>query len=685
MCMNPTPVKARGLEWLSQNGRQRTKRNENNATARITRTGDKRLNAYDKKEDDNESYCILKREWGLWEYIPPHMALFSGDAFLPSFRRSYKTRSRSRKQTSESKTLCIIPEVSEEDEPRPSTSSLPASPAPAPTRQHSTRSLPRKTDARVTLSAYTFSIDDALLLISDQNEVAQTQTDCDSPDSFSLAFDFPRPPFLSSVASSSASSASSSYSSDSPRSMSTGLPTTPATSDDEDGEHVHVRGPRLVAPIRPLCITKSKGSDVKSEVVQIEQMENDDGEVERTQAEEDVEDYEFYTRQFQDIITLSSPLPPSFPSTSTSSSASSRPDSFIRPRSAILSSPQEPALADSKRQGRSRMSKPLPSIPIPSPPSPFLPPALPPSFSLSQRPRRKRVIPPMPLRPPPPPPMGASSPSRSPACLDLDRAPPRMSIPADIFFDDFESDDLSNEDEVEIRVELACDEGEIGVAYSDEQDEDVYGIHLSNRQQDGYERELEPAFPETPTHDMYVQAYSPELVSDVSPRSSIDSEVRTSCESYSPQASDHADSSQNHEDYSTDSHILDEDNYEPSPALRSRWSSSTLASLEQTHERSSHASHAKSPSLTLAFGAAKLKGVFGSRKSGKEIPRTQLKIALSRALASLTPFPPFPSFLQLLPLACFLYPSHPHKDREKAQEPEQHLNNLFFLYQRLRE
>ncbi|KAG1779254.1 hypothetical protein EV702DRAFT_1277253 [Suillus placidus] len=195
-----------------------------------------------------------------------------------------------------------------------------------------------ETDSRVTLSAFQFSIDDALLILA--------------------------PPL----------SASSSSDSE--------MPVTP---DDED---LPLPTPRLRPnhiTIRPLCITKSRCAD------------HDD-------ISDQEDEYDFYTRQFQDFISLYSPMPSPAP-------APARPDS-------IILSPELPPQPQ-KPPGRSRFSKALPLLPLPTPPLTTVPP-------VPQLPaiRRKRVIPPLPIPPP----------------IET-RPPPRMAVPSDIEDDIFEEEE----------------------------------------------------------------------------------------------------------------------------------------------------------------------------------------------------------------------------------------------------
>ncbi|KAI0048908.1 hypothetical protein FA95DRAFT_1557489 [Auriscalpium vulgare] len=113
---------------------------------------------------------------------------------------------------------------------------------------------------------------------------------------------------------------------------------------------------------------------------------------------EEEDDAAWYSREMSDVFTLSS---------SNSPTAPARRDSLPLP--ALTSGP------------RSRFSKPLPAPPRSPGPSAQLDPMFP---------RRARVIPPLPTRPPPPPP--ASPPRRKSLTITVPRPPPRMSLPADV-------------------------------------------------------------------------------------------------------------------------------------------------------------------------------------------------------------------------------------------------------------
>ncbi|KAH7909380.1 hypothetical protein BJ138DRAFT_1181082 [Hygrophoropsis aurantiaca] len=420
------------------------------------------------------------------------------------------------------KALHIIPELSEiETDSADECLLAPASPSPvAPS-------------PRVTLSAYTFSIDDALLLVNDELRTP------------------PRSPALSASSSTSGSS--------------DGVPTTPATSDDEDAFSFDLPSPCMRPKritIRPLCINKTRS--VIDEVEDIFESAEETVDEQKVDAEEEVDDHDFYTHHFQDFISLYSPLPPSFP--------------ISRPDSPVLATVSE---SEAKPRGRSRHSKPLPLIPIPTPPMstfPLVPPVFPSVI------RRKRIIHAIPAYPPPPPPS---------------RPPPRMSIPSDI-----EDLDISLEEEDEIeRIEIeqiyedeTCDETPRLTVSVEEEEKSIYSQDTAyTTPAPPSASALSPAFPETPTNAMYDLPRS--SVDSDAPRSSVDSCPPSSCSSTGFSFSS-----------SSDDHEFD------APHLRSRWSSSTLSSLATRDE----------PRSLLS----PLRGVFGSR--ARRMPATPTPLS-SRA------------------------------------------------------
>ncbi|KAG1731637.1 uncharacterized protein EDB91DRAFT_1153794 [Suillus paluster] len=443
--------------------------------------------------------------------------------------------------------LQIIPELSENDfeiDSGPLKLSIPYSDEPS------------RPSPRVTLSAFAFSIDDALLMLNDE----------------------PLSPALSASSSTDDSNSS--------------------ASDDEDFCELRLPSPRLRPKrisIRPLCITKTRSivcaddEDV-AEIIEKDMKLVDIPEVEETQEEED--EYDFYTRQFQDFISLYAPQPSCVP---ISAAAPARPDSVI------LSSEDAPKLPVEapKPRGRSRFSKALPLLPLPTPPPSMFP--LPPIPQLSASAiRRKRVIPPMPKYPPPPPPS---------------RPPPQMAVPSDI-----EELDISFEDEP-VRSTVIEQ-----VWFDDDEEESIYSQPSFAPAQENI-HPISPAVPETPVDEMYL------------PRASIDSDTpRSSLESFSS-SSAHSSSS------SSESCPISPFSFPPTPRvqekthqLRSRWSSSTMSSLV-----------AEPPRTILS----PLRGVFGSKSKRpppiiSTSPRTQAttptqtpyKMPLTRMVFPATPSPP---------------------------------------------
>ncbi|KAG2152607.1 uncharacterized protein EDB93DRAFT_1137594 [Suillus bovinus] len=323
-------------------------------------------------------------------------------------------------------------------------------------------------DSRLTLSEFAFSIDDALLMLNDR--------------------DTPRSPALSASSSTDDS-----------------MPATPYASDDED---FTLPTPRITpkrVTIRPLCINKTRS-------IVCEHVTNPHG-------EED--EYDFYTRQFEDFISLYSPMP--------SAPVPARPESITLSPD-VASRPPIP-------RGRSRFSKALPLLPLPTPPSTPIPPV--PHLPASAI-RRKRVLPPLPIYPPPPPPVE-------------NRPPPRMAVPSDIG----EPDILEQEEQQPARPIV------IEQVWFDDEEESIYsqpsfappqGIH-----------------PITPT--------VPETLSP--PRASTDSDAsRSSLDSFSSSQSHSSFSSL---DSYEETAPISPFSFPPTPGpephqLSSRWSCSTISS-----------------------------------------------------------------------------------------------------------
>ena len=418
----------------------------------------------------------------------------------------------------------MIPELSENE------FEISPPPSPTPTRPSLSVLVPSRfsnPSPRVTLSSYTFSIDDALLLFSDEA---------------------PGSPALSASSSTSGSASSEE------------VPTTPSASDDEScltpsGPLVH---PRRVT-IRPLCINKPRSFICLAD-------ENLDASLEqeatphvpsfpeissiklpescRKSQDFKEDDHDFYAREFQDFI--------SFYSDGSSPSSTSRPDSII------MSTEASSLIADIKPRARSRFSKPLPSPPLPTPPLSTFPSV--PTFPLVQTTaqssfvRRKRNAPSLPKHPPPPPPLVKS------------RPPPRMAIPADIGGTDL-VDDLDP-------AAPFIDQ----VWFDDEEEDVVVYSQLSVASSAHTSATNFPAANlETPLDAMYGVASPPrKSIDSDAPRSSTDSysssslsEPRTPISPFSFPSTPSTSSHEHNDKYESS----------PSPALRSRWSTSTLGSL----------------------------------------------------------------------------------------------------------
>ncbi|KAF8429469.1 hypothetical protein L210DRAFT_3563455 [Boletus edulis BED1] len=313
--------------------------------------------------------------------------------------------------------LQIIPEYSESEPEFDATHS----PATARPMLYTPRQ-PELVSSRITLSAYTFSIDDALLMIGG---------------------DAPLSPALS--ASSSTSDGASSE----------GVPTTPGASDDEVGRDFilptsHLRPRRIT--IRPLCITKTRSSiyqedevihnyfdKVTSLSVTEEMTEHPAEDKSAMEAAEEAEQ-DFYTREFEDFISLLPAIPPA--------TSPARRDSLTLVTEASLAVVEVP---EPKPRGRNRHSKPLPLLPPVTPPASSFPPI--PTFPLVETitqksvVRRKRNIPSLPSYPPLPSPR-------------VPRPLPRMAVPLDI------EDCIFPEETFDVQNSLAGMYGEAKLARS---------------------------------------------------------------------------------------------------------------------------------------------------------------------------------------------------------------------------
>lgn len=294
--------------------------------------------------------------------------------------------------------LQIIPELSENE------LGFDASPNHSPATARPTQFAPQQPQldsSRLTLSAFSFSIDDALLMFGDNA---------------------PRSPALSTSSSTSGVS-------------SEDVLATPGASDDEDACDFVPPTPRLRLqhiPIRPLCVTKTQSlirqededthscSEKEEEKAVALPLTEVLPEVEPVMPLAEETAREFYTCEFQDFISLS-PLVPSY-------SSPARRDSFTLANEVL---PNVVEVLEPKPRGHSRHSKPLPLLPPATLATPFSP-SVSPLVRITAHTsmiRRKRNIPPPPSYPPPPPPIES-------------RPLPRMGVPLDIedctFFEDFD-------------------------------------------------------------------------------------------------------------------------------------------------------------------------------------------------------------------------------------------------------
>ncbi|KAI3622103.1 hypothetical protein WG66_015766 [Moniliophthora roreri] len=285
-----------------------------------------------------------------------------------------------------------------------------------------------------------------------------------SPDSFRLTFGdkstfkFPHPPLP--TPSSSNRHFASPYSS--PSSESTGLPSTPGSSDSSDDDELpHHTTLRRLKSIRPLTIVKRDASHPNSGYISASPSKSDVGDdslefknffanspapsstyspansqmsfltspvhdifsprirhEELQSDEDDLSDSEWYTKELSTLLTLRSAIPQSL----IHHTIQNRPESvYARPESEYIHIPASPSPPSGTRG--SRLSKPLPKLPSAQ---------LDPGYAYVER-RRSFLIP---SRPPPPPPTKSKESRPRPPSLALRRPPPRSSIPADFFMED---------------------------------------------------------------------------------------------------------------------------------------------------------------------------------------------------------------------------------------------------------
>lgn len=453
------------------------------------------------------------------------------DIVYPPSRSSTLTRRKTRPPP-----LQIIPELSEDELDMYAIHS----PATARPTQFGPQE-PELVSSRITLSAYTFSIDDTLLLVGGGA---------------------PSSPALS--ASSTTDGASSE-----------GVPTTPGNSDDEGGYDLMLPAPRHRPQrfsIRPLCITKTrsvicqededihnyfeKGEEKAIPLPVTEGEPEHRAEVRATRETAEEAGQDFYAREFEDFVSLFPAIP--------SPRSPARRDSLIL---VVETLPDVIEVPKPKLRGRSRHSKPLPLLPPATPPASSFP--LIPTFPLVQTTAQKSVVrrkhnaPPLPNYPPPLPPVES-------------RPLPRMAVPMDIEDCVFSEEDFSVPSRGSIVIEQVYDAEEDASIYSEPSF--TYSTSTSTSL-------LPPAIPETPGYEMYGEAATlRSSIDSDAPRSSIDS-----TSSFTSSASSNTPISP----FSFPSSPSSEDR------LRSRWSSSTLASVVE-------------PSRTTTL-LSPLRNVLGSR------------------------------------------------------------------------
>ncbi|KAF9486198.1 hypothetical protein BDN70DRAFT_916420 [Pholiota conissans] len=564
-------------------------------------------------------------------------SLFSRDTILKRQGRTARARRIADLSHSDSlrgKSLNII---LEEDESRLSS----RSPSPMPSYQASTSAggSPLGLKARRRLANMSDIRIARQIMMQDDNDLSPLQGDLltsprvapkpptpeTSPDSFKLAFDdvaprFPSPP--SPLGFFDPGSPTSSMSS-SPRSRSGAMPLTPSTSDDESSfiNPYHVE-------IQPLVITKhsQRPTSPFREISIIEQTMKETNSMSSIYDSDCDSDSEWYGREFSKTITLRSPLPPSFPH-----ERISRPDSII----SISPTPS------SKR----RLSKALPSIP--SRVAGQVDPA--PSYKRSSK--RRSVIP---NYPPPPPPVVQRPESISSAKSIVDfplisvktppqmlhRPLPRSSVPADFIFES-DVDESSSAFSFSIyEVDLGDEQSESsGSAYSQPSFVDAFAaqevtfdldggmmlpvslpttpldIDIDAELKEENEDEMEFVFDEfdevspaqsTPPHPRLASPEVPNTVLSPTPESSF----------FPPSPSlsyYHSSASGSPPPSSSPKHHV----YMEEHVLKSKWSTSTLASVREEHER-----RGASSKLRLYFGGQNSKR--GSSQSTKKsaVPQT---------------------------------------------------------------
>ncbi|EDQ99058.1 uncharacterized protein LACBIDRAFT_317699 [Laccaria bicolor S238N-H82] len=417
-----------------------------------------------------------------------------------------------------------------------------------------------------------------------------------------VSYKFPHPPIPtpSSLCSCASPTSSASSSDSSPCSRFSTLPPTPSTSDDEFALPSPRFNPRRAA-IKPLVIAKHNGSPSMSpspspfndsECPISATIQNFNGTAHPTfpikesfyESDEGESDSEWYNKEFSKILTL--------PSSPTTHQKPSRPESMFVPHHSVryskpllltpcTTSPVSPAFS-SKRQSRRSF---IPNYP--SPPIPTLIRTSSASSSTSSSSKMNHISSPFPTSP-------KSFHSRAPytpASSSSRRPPPRSSIPADCGY--FETDDQGSvfslslyEDDIEMDMDLrsAC-------SFSSESDDFRFDVEmdLHVEGEEGAD-EYPPSLPSSPN--------------------SADLDIATSFE-HTPTSSP-----------------------SPSPMLKSKWSSSTIGSIREEHER-----RGPSAKLRLYFGGGG--GGAGKRgsknSSNKVVPQTPKSPASSTMTKSSSP------------------------------------------------
>lgn len=395
-----------------------------------------------------QSSCYMSAVRQLTSRLP---LVFSRDVFLKRQARTRKRDATTKLCPSSSSTMCLEM-IEEEDEPR-----LSSSRSPLPITQYTASVSPggsQTVGVKSRRRHANLSVSDIRLartgLVHDDGDISQHSSTLLSsprpapqpPKSRSPSPESTSDPFHSKVSSSSSkfshrpiptplsmlsfeqscdgyespTPSMTSSSTSSPESRSTGLPTTPGSSDDEFSSYYSSPANPRRASIRPLIITKLNPTPRHS-ICRQDEPYSPPSPLASEWLETEETDSEWYTREFSQILTLCSPLPPNFPH-------KARPESIYVPVGAFSPALPTPACS-SPTQGypsaqldpafprRNRASVPkYPPPPVPTisttltnaAPTPVTPP------KSKTRPRSNTLY----VTPPP-----------------LRRPPPRSSIPAD--------------------------------------------------------------------------------------------------------------------------------------------------------------------------------------------------------------------------------------------------------------